>query len=148
MRKSPIVGNINHNNNKTMTEIQMKQLLVEDAMILMAGDMFQKVYDLPNHNDYVLVKDIIKSWAREFVKQLDWQGEDDERDWFMEMENFEDAKFKELADWNKDDKEYKQVIDMNRLKQALEENGLNLEDEYGKEVLYRLAEMYGSLSLK
>lgn len=72
--------------------------MVEDAMVLISGDMFQKVYDLPEHNDYVLVTNLIKEWAREFVKQLDWQGDDDERDWLIELEKFEEKKFNELTD--------------------------------------------------
>ena len=72
-----------------------KQSMIEDAMVVMSGDMFQKIYDLKDFG-WVWVTNEIKSWAKEFVEQLDWQGCDDERDWLLALEAFEDKKFVEL----------------------------------------------------
>lgn len=71
--------------------------MVEDAMIVMSGDMFERIYGLSD-NGWPFVVETIKDWANEFVSQLDWQGDGEERDWIFELEAFEDRKFNELAD--------------------------------------------------
>lgn len=84
-------------NNKTTTimETTIKQTLIEDAMVVMSGDMFQKIYNLGDLG-WVYVTHTIKSWAREFIEQLNWKGADDDRDWLIELENFEEKKFEQL----------------------------------------------------
>jgi hypothetical protein len=77
-----------------MTEKE-KQSMIEDAMIVISGDMFQCIYNLGDLG-WVYVTNVIKDWAREFVNQLDWKGQDDERDWLMELEKFEIEKFEEF----------------------------------------------------
>ena len=79
-----------------MTEIQEYQLLVENAMILMSRDMFSKIYELPNIEGYVVTTDIIKHWAREFVKQLNWKGESDTRNFEEELKVYEDKMFNKI----------------------------------------------------
>jgi hypothetical protein len=125
-----------------MTELQRKQMMVEDAMVIMAGDMFQSIYNLPNNDNYIYVTELIKHWAREFVKQLDWQGDDDERDWLIELENFEQKEFDKLAEEYKDDDEYKQVLERDKIKQVLEGHGLVLGNKYAAEALMDVALEY------
>jgi hypothetical protein len=125
-----------------MTELQRKQMMVEDAMVIMAGDMFQSIYNLPNNDNYIYVTELIKHWATEFVKQLDWQGDDDERDWLIELENFEQKEFDKLAEEYKDDDEYKQVLERDKIKQVLEGHGLVLGNKYAAEALMDVAEEY------
>jgi hypothetical protein len=79
-----------------MTEKE-KQSMIEDAMIIMSGDMFKGIYDLGDYG-WVYVTNLIKNWANEFVNQLNWQGYDDERDWLIELEDFEGKKFNELKE--------------------------------------------------
>ena len=71
------------------------QTMIEDAQIIIAGDLFKEIYDLDDFG-WVCVVGIIKMWAREFVDELNWQGDDDERDWVIELEKFEGRKFEEL----------------------------------------------------
>ena len=75
-----------------------QQTLIEDAMVVMSGDIFQKIYDL--QSDWVFVTNTIKSWAREFVDVLIASGfkadGNDESDFIFELEKFEDEKFREL----------------------------------------------------
>ena len=78
-------------------KVAKKQAMVEDAQILIAGDLFKKIYDLDDLG-WVYVVGVIKMWAREFVDELNWQGDDDERDWLIELENFEERKFEELKE--------------------------------------------------
>ena len=78
-------------------KVAQKQAMVEDAQILIAGDLFKEIYDLDDLG-WVFVVGVIKMWAREFVDELNWQGDDDERDWLIELENFEERKFEELKE--------------------------------------------------
>ena len=76
----------------TLTE---KQNMIENAMVVMSGDMFHKVYDTCNL-DWAYTTNTIKSWAKEFVNELNWKGYDDDRDWIIELKAFEDKKFEEF----------------------------------------------------
>ena len=79
-----------------MTQTE-KQSMIEDAMVVMSGDLFQGIYDL-DELGWVYVTNLIKKWAREFVDQLNWQGADDKRDWLIELEEFEGVKFNEFKE--------------------------------------------------
>jgi hypothetical protein len=72
-----------------------KQSMIEDAMVVLSGDLFSLVYD-STEMGWVGVTNEIKAWAREFVEQLNWKGYDDERDWLLELEAFEYDKMKGL----------------------------------------------------
>ena len=72
-----------------------KQSMIEDAMVVLSGDLFRLVYNRTEMG-WVGVTNEIKAWAREFVERLDWKGCDDERDWLLELEAFEYDKMKEL----------------------------------------------------
>lgn len=78
------------------SKIQQEQAMIEDAMVVIAGDMFQKIYDLDDLG-WVYVTQLIKSWARKFVDELNWKGDDD-RDWLIELENFEEREFEKLRE--------------------------------------------------
>lgn len=78
-------------------KIQQEQIMIEDAMVIIAGDMFQKIYDLEDLG-WVYVTQLIKLWAKKFVDELQWKGDDDERDWLIELENFEEREFEKLRE--------------------------------------------------
>ena len=79
------------------SKIQQEQAMIEDAMVVIAGDMFQKIYDLDDLG-WVYVTQLIKWWARNFVDELKWKGADDDRDWLIELENFEEREFEKLRE--------------------------------------------------
>lgn len=67
----------------------------ETVLVLMSGDMFAKIYE--TNNDYVYVKDVIRSWADEFVDAMIGTGyPDNDADLILSLEHFENEKFKEL----------------------------------------------------
>lgn len=76
-------------------KVRKMQEMIEDSQIIIVGDLFKEIYDLDDLG-WVYVVGVIKMWAREFVDELNWQGDDDERDWLIELENFEGRKFEEL----------------------------------------------------
>lgn len=76
-----------------MTALE-EQMMVENAMIVMSGDMFQKIYD--KLGEWTATADEIRYMAREFVSELKWKGEEDERDWIIELQRFEDKEFEKL----------------------------------------------------
>lgn len=82
-------------------DARVQQHLIEDAMVVMSGDMFSKIYEL--QSDWVYVTNTIKSWAREFVDVLLASGfkadGDDEQDFIFELEKFEDKKFDTLKQY-------------------------------------------------
>lgn len=78
-----------------MTEKE-RQSMIEDAMVVISGDMFQCIYNLDNCSMWNYVTNLIKKWAREFVDELNWNTEYDERDWLWELEDFEEKKFNDL----------------------------------------------------
>lgn len=79
------------------SKIQQEQGMIEDAMVVIAGDMFQKIYDLDDLG-WVYVTQLIKLWARKFVDELNWKGADDDRDWLIELEDFEEKEFEKLRE--------------------------------------------------
>lgn len=79
------------------SNVVKEQVMIEDAMVVIAGDMFQKIYDLDDLG-WVYVTQLIKSWAKKFVDELKWKGADDDRDWLIELENFEEREFEKLRE--------------------------------------------------
>lgn len=79
-------------------DVLTEQMLIEDAMVVMSGDMFSKLYTLKN--DWVFVTKTIKSWARKFVTKLIDDGYkcdgNDELDFILELEKFENEQFAEM----------------------------------------------------
>lgn len=79
-------------------DVRTEQMLIEDAMVVMSGDMFSQLYAL--ENDWVVVTKTIKSWARKFVTKLIGDGYkcdgSDELDFLLELEKFEDEQFAEM----------------------------------------------------
>lgn len=103
-------------------KVRKMQAMIEDAQIIIAGDLFKKIYDLDDLG-WVYVVGVIKMWAREFVDELNWQGDDDERDWLIELENFEERKFEELKERCKTKEEPSFIDDDVRLSLELYRNG-------------------------
>lgn len=58
-----------------MTEEVKYQLRIEDAMILIAGCIYETLYK--RNNNWKVTNSIIKKWAKEFVDIFDW--DDDEK---------------------------------------------------------------------
>ena len=58
-----------------MTEEVKYQLRIEDTMIIIAGAMYQIIYQ--HNNNWKVTNSIIRVWAKEFVDIFDWN--DDEK---------------------------------------------------------------------
>ena len=72
--------------------------LRDETLILMAADIYQKIYDMSDDNmDYNRAARIVRVLADKFEKELDWQGsENEERDYILELEKFEEKALKDL----------------------------------------------------
>jgi len=69
-----------------------------ETYILMAGDLFEKIYNLSDdYMDYQRVVRIIRKLAEEFENELNWEGDEKEtRDYITELEKFEEKALKML----------------------------------------------------
>jgi len=72
--------------------------LRDETLILMSADLYQKIYNMSDdYMDYNRVVRIVRVLADQFEKELDWQGEENEdRDYILELEKFEEKAFKDL----------------------------------------------------
>lgn len=72
--------------------------LRDETLILMSADLYQKIYNMSDdYMDYNRVARIVRVLADQFEKELDWQGsENEDRDYILELEKFEEKAFKEL----------------------------------------------------
>ena len=77
---------------KNKTDLQV------ETYILMAGDLFEKIYNLSDdYMDYQRVVRIIRKLAEEFENELNWKGDEKEtRDYITELEKFEEKALKML----------------------------------------------------
>ena len=76
-----------------------------ETFILMGGDLMQEVVKIVE--DYQLAEQIIHEAAMEFEEELDWE-DNDERDYYIELGNFEDElleKLKKEYDYTPDEDE-------------------------------------------
>ena len=64
-----------------------------ETFILMGGDLMQEVVKIVE--DYQLAEQIIHEAAMEFEEELDWE-DNDERDYYIELGNFEDELLEKL----------------------------------------------------
>lgn len=72
--------------------------LRDETLILMSADIYEKVYNISDDfMDYQRAARIVRTFADEFEKELDWQGgENEDRDYILELEKFEEKALKEL----------------------------------------------------
>ena len=72
--------------------------LRDETLILMSADLYQKIYNISDdYMDYNRAARIVRVLADQFEKELDWQGDENEdRDYILELEKFEEKAFKEL----------------------------------------------------
>ena len=71
--------------------------LLGETMVTMGADLFQELYNMSDELDSTTTAILIRDAAIDFEFQLDWK-EDDERDYFIELEKFEQKK---LEEWRK-----------------------------------------------
>jgi hypothetical protein len=72
--------------------------LRDETLIMMSADLYQKIYNMSDDNmDYNRAARIVRILAGQFEKELDWQGgENENRDYILELEKFEEKALKEL----------------------------------------------------
>jgi hypothetical protein len=72
--------------------------LRDETLIMMSADLYQKIYNMSDDNmDYNRAARIVRILADQFEKELDWQGgENEDRDYILELEKFEEKALKEL----------------------------------------------------
>jgi hypothetical protein len=69
--------------------------LIQETIVLLSADLFNGIYSPDNGMGYCETAAEIISLAERFEKELDWQGEDDTRDYILELEKFENKVLKE-----------------------------------------------------
>ena len=77
-----------------MSTIQELQVMIEDAMLIIAGDHYNDIYE--KKGGWVETNNEIRYWARKFVTELNWKGKDDERDWVFCLEDFVNKMLEQL----------------------------------------------------
>lgn len=72
--------------------------LRDETLILMSADLYQKIYNMSDdYMDYNRAARIVRVLADQFEKELDWQGDENEdRDYILELEKFEEKALKDL----------------------------------------------------
>lgn len=69
--------------------------LLGETMVMMGADLFQELYNMSDELDYNATAAEIRDAAIEFEEQLNWNKENDDRDYIVELEKFEQKKLKE-----------------------------------------------------
>lgn len=85
----------------TANEIGFKRsdfYLLGETMVMMGADLFQELYNMSDELDYNATAAEIRDAAIEFEEQLNWNKENDDRDYIVELEKFEQKK---LEEWRK-----------------------------------------------
>ena len=82
----------------TVNEIGFKRddfYLLGETMVMMGADLFQELYNMSDELDYNATAAEIRDAAIEFEERLNWNKENDDRDYIVELEKFEQQKLKE-----------------------------------------------------
>lgn len=85
----------------TVNEIGFKRddfYLLGETMVMMGADLFQELYNMSDELDYNATAAEIRDAAIEFEEQLNWNKANDDRDYIVELEKFEQKK---LEEWRK-----------------------------------------------
>lgn len=69
--------------------------LLGETMVTMGADLFQTLYDMSDEMDYTMTACLIRDAAMEFEQELNWNKENDDRDYLIELEKFEQKKLEE-----------------------------------------------------
>lgn len=81
-----------------------------ETFILMANDIYQKIYDMSGVDGYDVAVRLLHNAAIRFERELNWQGgETEERDYIIEMEKFEErelARLRSIYDTGDEAEEY------------------------------------------
>lgn len=72
-----------------------KERLLQETIVMLAADLYQTFYDRENCGGWGDVCSTIIYLAKRFERELDWQ-ENDERDYIVELEKFEQKVLDEL----------------------------------------------------
>jgi len=95
---------------KVSTSLKM-QVYEHEALVLMSGDIFQKVYNMSEVGDCNLAASLVRDAALRFEKKW-WEmkadDKDDTLDYILEMEKFEEEeleRLRELYDTDDDDED-------------------------------------------
>lgn len=74
-----------------------KAYKLAETYILLAADIYQKIYNMSEVVGYDVAVDLLHNAALRFEHELDWQGESEERDYILEMEKFEEKELERLS---------------------------------------------------
>jgi hypothetical protein len=87
------------------------QVYEHETLVLMSGDIFQKVYNMSEVYDYNLAASLVRDAALRFERKW-WEmkadDKDDTLDYILEMEKFEEEeleRLRELYDTDDDDED-------------------------------------------
>ena len=69
-------------------------MLLKETLVLLSADLFEELYAVRGECKAVC-QELVRL-AERFEKELDWKGDDDERDYIVELEKFEDSIRKEI----------------------------------------------------
>ena len=88
----------NNDADKVIHTTLKERILRDETLVLMAADIYQRVYDMSDDNmDYNRAARIVAVLADQFEKELDWQGgENESRDYIFELEAFEERALKDV----------------------------------------------------
>lgn len=71
-----------------------KDYLLKETIALLSADLYQIIYDKEDYTWSDATREIIEL-AERFEKELNWQ-DDDDRDYILELEKFEDKIIKKI----------------------------------------------------
>jgi hypothetical protein len=70
---------------------------MSETFILLAADIYQKIYNMSEVGGYDVAVDLLHNAALRFEHELDWQGVSEKRDYLLEMEKFEEKELERLS---------------------------------------------------
>lgn len=68
-----------------------------ETFILLAADIYQTIYNMSEVGGYDVAVELVHGAALRFEHELDWQGGSEERDYILEMEQFEEKELERLS---------------------------------------------------
>ena len=98
-RKSPLAQEVAKEMQKEVrSEVKQQQSAFNETCIMLAADLFKKLYDIMGECNYQEMVGKIRELAKKFEQELDWQGDSDDRDYLEELEKFEERILAEYMD--------------------------------------------------
>ena len=68
---------------------------IVETYIMIAADIFNDIYNCSD-SSYTETAEIIRLLAEKFEKELDWQGDNEKRDYIFELEKFEEREIERI----------------------------------------------------